>query len=81
MKDLFSLKREVAVVTGAFGKLGPIWIDTLLEAGAKVFALDHPNVQISQGYKNLQEHFDAQRLQLAFADVTDGLAESLLVLD
>ncbi len=70
MKDLFSLKGEIAVVTGALGKLGPIWIDTLLEAGAKVFALDHPNAQISQGYKNLQERFDAQHLQLAFADVT-----------
>jgi NAD(P)-dependent dehydrogenase (short-subunit alcohol dehydrogenase family) len=70
LKDLFRLKGEIAVVTGALGKLGPIWIDTLLEAGAKVFALDHPNAQISQGYKNLQERFDAQHLQLAFADVT-----------
>ena len=71
MKDLFSLKGQVAVVTGAVGKLGPIWIETLLDAGAKVFALDHPNAQISQEYKNLQGRFKEQNLQLAFADVTD----------
>ena len=54
MKDLFSLNGEVAVVTGALGKLGPIWIDTLLEAGAKVYALDHPNAQASVGFEKLQ---------------------------
>jgi NAD(P)-dependent dehydrogenase (short-subunit alcohol dehydrogenase family) len=70
LKDLFNLKGEVAVVTGALGKLGPIWIETLLEAGAKVFALDHPDANISQGYKGLQDRFDTQHLQLAFADVT-----------
>ena len=71
MKDLFSLQGEVAAVTGALGKLGPIWIETLLEAGAKVFALDHPDVQISQVYNNLQSRFDEQCLQLASADVRD----------
>ena len=71
MKNLFSLKGEIAVVTGALGKLGPIWIETILEAGANVFALDHPDVQISQRFKNLQDRFDGQRLQLASADVTD----------
>jgi NAD(P)-dependent dehydrogenase (short-subunit alcohol dehydrogenase family) len=70
LKNLFSLKEEVAVVTGALGKLGPIWIETLLEAGAKVFALDHPDAKISQSYKSLQGRFDTQHLQLAFADVT-----------
>ena len=70
MKDLFSLKGEVAVVTGALGKLGPIWIETLLQAGAKVFTLDHPDAKISQGYTSLQDRFDSQHLQLAFADVT-----------
>jgi NAD(P)-dependent dehydrogenase (short-subunit alcohol dehydrogenase family) len=71
LKDLFSLQGEIAVVTGALGKLGPIWIETLLEAGASVLALDHPNVQISQNYKVLQDRFDEQRLQLASADVRE----------
>ena len=70
MKDLFNLKGEIAVVTGALGKLGPIWIDTLLEAGAKVFALDHPNAQKSEAFKKLEANYDEQSLQLASSDVT-----------
>jgi NAD(P)-dependent dehydrogenase (short-subunit alcohol dehydrogenase family) len=70
LKDLFRLDKEVAVVTGALGKLGPIWIDTLIEAGAKVYALDHPDARVSEGFKKLQSRFDDRRLQLAFADVT-----------
>jgi NAD(P)-dependent dehydrogenase (short-subunit alcohol dehydrogenase family) len=69
LKDLFSLNGEVAVVTGALGKLGPIWIDTLLEAGAKVFALDHPDARASEAFKKLQARFGDRQLQLAFADV------------
>lgn len=70
MKDLFSLKGDTAVVTGALGKLGPIWIDTLLEAGANVFALDHPDAPASDAFGELQARFGEHRLQLAFADVT-----------
>lgn len=70
MKDLFNLKGENAVVTGALGKLGPIWIDTLIEAGANVLALDHPDARVSEAFKKLQARFDGSRLQLAFADVT-----------
>ena len=40
MKNIFRLEDEIAVVTGALGKLGPIWIEALLDAGASVFALD-----------------------------------------
>jgi NAD(P)-dependent dehydrogenase (short-subunit alcohol dehydrogenase family) len=74
LKDLFSLKGKIAVVTGAQGKLGPIWIDTLLQAGAKVLALDHPEAQKSEAFQKLQADFDDRRLQLAFADVKDRQA-------
>ena len=74
LKDLFSLKKEVAVVTGALGKLGPIWIDTLLEAGARVFALDHPESQKSEAFKQLQTHYDDRRLKFATADVRERQA-------
>ena len=45
-------------------------VNTLVEAGASVFALDHPDVRISEAFKKLQSRFDDRRLQLAFADVT-----------
>jgi NAD(P)-dependent dehydrogenase (short-subunit alcohol dehydrogenase family) len=70
LKELFNLKGEIAVVTGALGKLGPIWIDTLLEAGAKVFALDHPSAQKSEAFKKLEANYDDRYLQLASSDVT-----------
>jgi NAD(P)-dependent dehydrogenase (short-subunit alcohol dehydrogenase family) len=70
LKDLFNLKGEIAVVTGALGKLGPIWIDTLLEAGAKVFALDHPSAPKSEAFKKLEANYDDRYLQLASSDVT-----------
>jgi NAD(P)-dependent dehydrogenase (short-subunit alcohol dehydrogenase family) len=71
LKDLFSLEGEVAVVTGALGKLGPIWIDTLLSADARVFALDHPEAQKSEAFKQLQTRYDQQRLKVFFADVRE----------
>jgi len=74
LKDLFSLKGEVAVVTGALGKLGPIWIETLLEAGARVYALDHPNARASEAFNKLKSLYNEQRLQSASADVKERQA-------
>ena len=51
----FSLVGQIAVVTGATGKLGPIWIDALVEAGARVAALDLPGVHPSPRFVELQE--------------------------
>ncbi len=68
MTDLFDLSPEVAVVTGALGKLGAIWIETLLQAGAAVFALDLPDAAVSQEFKSLQLRFE-KRLRLERADV------------
>jgi NAD(P)-dependent dehydrogenase (short-subunit alcohol dehydrogenase family) len=74
LKDLFSLKEEVAVVTGALGKLGPIWMETLLEAGAKVFALDHPNARASEAFEKLRSRYYDRQLQFASADVRERQA-------
>src|SRR3569832_1468162 len=45
---LFNLDGEVAVVTGAQGKLGPVWTGALLAAGARVAALDLPGAKLSE---------------------------------
>lgn len=71
MKDLFDLEGEIAVVTGGLGKLGPIWIEALLEAGSAVFALDLPGQKISDEFRELENRFGENRLRLAYADVRD----------
>ena len=69
MKNLFNLESEIAVVTGALGKLGPIWIEALLHAGASVFALDLPQTPVSEEFKGLQSDYDETRLKLDRTDV------------
>lgn len=69
MKSIFSLEAEIAVVTGALGKLGPIWIEALLEAGASVYALDLANSKISEDFAKLQSCHGETRLKLVRADV------------
>jgi NAD(P)-dependent dehydrogenase (short-subunit alcohol dehydrogenase family) len=71
LNDLCSLHHEVAVVTGALGRLGSIWISTLLDHGASVLALDRPSVKISDEFKKLLGYFDQSRLKLLSADVRD----------
>jgi NAD(P)-dependent dehydrogenase (short-subunit alcohol dehydrogenase family) len=74
LKDLFSLKGEIGVVTGGLGKLGPIWIKTLLDAGAAVFVIDRPGQKISEQFSEIQERFQETRLRLAYTDVRDRSA-------
>ena len=71
MKNLFGLDAEVAVVTGALGKLGPIWIEALLDAGASVCALDLAAASVSEDFSSLQKRFDENRLKLYRTDVKD----------
>jgi len=73
-KRLFGLDGEVAVVTGALGKLGAIWVESLLDAGADVFAIDLPDVELSEDFRKLQSRFKETQLGLERADVTDRAA-------
>jgi NAD(P)-dependent dehydrogenase (short-subunit alcohol dehydrogenase family) len=49
----FRLDGQVAVVTGACGKLGPVWVEALVGAGARVAALDLPGAPASTAFSQL----------------------------
>jgi NAD(P)-dependent dehydrogenase (short-subunit alcohol dehydrogenase family) len=73
----FSLAGELAVVTGALGRLGPIWIEGLLDAGARVAGLDRPGAAPSPLFTAVRERFDASRLKVFDCDITDRASISL----
>ena len=68
---MFRIEDEVAAVSGAKGKLGPIWIEALLQAGARVAALDLPNAKPSEQFERLLVGEFSERLHLYDCDVTD----------
>lgn len=68
---LFSLAGKTAVVTGAGGRLGPVWIGALLSAGARVCGLDLPRATPCPALAALLEAYGPERLALIEADVTD----------
>jgi len=69
VNDAFRLDDRIAVVTGACGKLGPIWVAALLEAGARVAALELPGAQASAAYQALEAAGGA-RLRRIDCDIT-----------
>ncbi|MFQ5417572.1 MAG: SDR family oxidoreductase [Myxococcota bacterium] len=71
MNDPFRLSGEAAVVSGALGRLGPVWSKALLGAGANVLALDLPGTPPSPEFEKLAAQYDETRLKLATADVRD----------
>lgn len=70
MSARFALDGHVAVVTGACGKLGPVWVEALLEAGARVAALDLPGARETEGYLAAAATA-GDRLRRIGIDVTD----------
>ncbi|MEE2637938.1 MAG: SDR family oxidoreductase [Acidobacteriota bacterium] len=75
MTDLFRLDDHVAVVTGAGGRLGPVWVRCLLEAGARVMAIDRDGAPLSPALQVLLEAQGERatpvRLLLHRADILD----------
>ena len=72
----FLLTDQVAVVTGALGKLGPIWVEALLDAGARVAALDLPGARPSPAFQVLAARA-ADRLTRFDCDITDRASVSI----
>ena len=65
----FRLDGSVAVVTGACGKLGPVWMEALAGAGARVAGLDLPGARAPDGLRSLMDRHKGS-VMLGEADVT-----------
>ena len=68
--NLFSLDGQIAAVTGACGRLGPIWIEALVGAGAHVAALELPGAAASPAYRAVEE-CAGPKLQRFDCDITN----------
>lgn len=65
-----ALSGRVSLVTGALGRLGPVWCEALLDAGSTVVGLDLPATPVSPSFSTLQAKA-GKRLVLLRADVRD----------
>lgn len=69
MTGPFRLETQIAVVTGACGKLGPVWVEALLDAGARVAALELPAASPSAAFQALEDRA-GERLRRVDCDIT-----------
>jgi NAD(P)-dependent dehydrogenase (short-subunit alcohol dehydrogenase family) len=67
---LFRLDNQTAIVTGACGKLGPVWAEALVDAGARVAALELAGAPASAAFKALADRA-GDRLCRVDCDITD----------
>jgi NAD(P)-dependent dehydrogenase (short-subunit alcohol dehydrogenase family) len=65
------LAGHVSVVTGACGRLGPVWIGALLDAGATVLAIDLDDRDPSEAWRAVDASADPARLLFVAADISD----------
>jgi len=72
--NLFRLDGKVAVVTGAKGLLGPVWIRALLDAGARVIGLDLPKARPSKAYDELFNKAGSDQYMFMPGDVLNRLS-------
>jgi NAD(P)-dependent dehydrogenase (short-subunit alcohol dehydrogenase family) len=64
------LEGRVAIVTGAFGRLGPLWCEALVDAGATVVGIDLPTAKAPERFSAVQRRA-GDRLRSFSADVRD----------
>jgi len=68
---LFRLDGQAAVVTGALGKLGPVWMEGLASAGGRVVGLDLEGAAVPPCVAGLVERYGPDSITVLRADVLD----------
>lgn len=66
---MFDLTDRVAVVTGVLGKLGPVWSEALVGAGARVAGIDLSGAKVPNRIVALKEQYGTERFRVYRADV------------
>jgi hypothetical protein len=70
-RDMYNLKDESVLITGAAGQLGSMLVDALLKCGAKVAALDVSKIVLEQKAASMK--WDSKRVLLLEAVLTGGI--------